>query len=81
MGRMGRTEEMAVTVIFLASYRARFVTGPVLLTLMETAIATSMQLIVSPHYYYPTDHGWKFEGTLMDLRVVVPIGLSNSNPT
>jgi len=35
--------------------------------LMETAITTGMQLIISPHYYYPTDHGWKFEGTLEKL--------------
>ena len=21
-------------------------------------------VFISPHYYYPTDHGWKFEGTL-----------------
>ena len=35
--------------------------------LMETAIATHMQLVISPHYYYPTDHGWKFEGTLEKL--------------
>jgi len=36
-------------------------------TLMETAIKTGMQLVISPHYYYPTDHGWKFEGTLEKL--------------
>ena len=35
--------------------------------LMETAISTGMQLVISPHYYYPTDHGWKFEGTLEKL--------------
>ena len=23
-----------------------------------------MPVFVSPHYYYPTDHGWKFEGAL-----------------
>jgi nicotinamidase-related amidase len=22
------------------------------------------EVFISPHYYYPTDHGWKFEGTL-----------------
>lgn len=38
-----------------------------LYALMETAIASGMQLIISPHYYYPTDHGWKFEGTLEKL--------------
>ncbi len=36
-------------------------------TLMETAVSTGMQLVISPHYYYPTDHGWKFEGTLETL--------------
>lgn len=36
-------------------------------TLMEAAIAIDMQLVISPHYYYPTDHGWKFEGTLEKL--------------
>jgi len=35
--------------------------------LMNTAIQTGMQLVISPHYYYPTDHGWKFEGTLEKL--------------
>ena len=35
--------------------------------LMNTAISTGMQLVISPHYYYPTDHGWKFEGTLEKL--------------
>jgi nicotinamidase-related amidase len=23
-----------------------------------------MMVFISPHYYYPTDHGWKFEGAL-----------------
>ncbi len=36
-------------------------------TLMETAVSTRMQLVISPHYYYPTDHGWKFEGALEKL--------------
>ena len=22
------------------------------------------EVFISPHYYYPTDHSWKFEGTL-----------------
>lgn len=35
--------------------------------LMETAVQAGMQLVISPHYYYPTDHGWKFEGTLEKL--------------
>ncbi len=32
--------------------------------LFKTAKANGFQVFVSPHYYYPTDHGWKFEGTL-----------------
>lgn len=35
--------------------------------LMEAATSTGMQLFISPHYYFPTDHGWKFEGTLEHL--------------
>lgn len=26
-----------------------------------------MTVAISPHYYYPTDHGWKFEGALEKL--------------
>jgi len=33
-------------------------------TLLETAKANGILVFVSPHYYYPTDHGWKFEGAL-----------------
>ncbi len=32
--------------------------------LFKTAKANGIPVFVSPHYYYPTDHGWKFEGTL-----------------
>lgn len=32
--------------------------------LFATAAQTGMPVFVSPHYYYPHDHGWKFEGTL-----------------
>ncbi len=32
--------------------------------LMAAAKATGAQLFISPHWYYPTDHGWKFEGAL-----------------
>jgi nicotinamidase-related amidase len=32
--------------------------------LMEAAKAGGYELFVSPHYYYPTDHGWKFGGAL-----------------
>ncbi len=32
--------------------------------LFKAAKANQIPVFVSPHYYYPTDHGWKFEGTL-----------------
>ncbi len=35
--------------------------------LLKTAKDTGMNVFVSPHYYYPTDHGWKFEGALEKL--------------
>jgi nicotinamidase-related amidase len=36
-------------------------------TLLRTAKATEMPVFVSPHYYYPSDHGWKFGGALEQL--------------
>jgi nicotinamidase-related amidase len=36
-------------------------------TLMKAAKANDMPVFVSPHYYYPHDHGWKFEGALETL--------------
>ena len=33
-------------------------------TLFKLAKANALQVFISPHYYYPTDHGWKFEGAL-----------------
>jgi nicotinamidase-related amidase len=35
--------------------------------LFKTAKANDMPVFVSPHYYYPTDHGWQFEGALEKL--------------
>jgi nicotinamidase-related amidase len=32
--------------------------------LMKAAKDNGMEIFVSPHYYYPTDHGWKFGGAL-----------------
>ena len=32
--------------------------------LFKTAETNGISIFVSPHYYYPTDHGWKFEGAL-----------------
>ncbi len=36
-------------------------------TLFEIAKANGIPVFVSPHYYYPTDHGWHFEGALEAL--------------
>lgn len=35
--------------------------------LFKAAKASGMAVAVSPHYYYPTDHGWKFGGPLEKL--------------
>jgi nicotinamidase-related amidase len=35
--------------------------------LLKTAKAAGMTVAISPHYYYPTDHGWKFGGPLEKL--------------
>ena len=32
--------------------------------LLKAAKENRISVFISPHYYYPTDHGWKFEGTL-----------------
>ena len=32
--------------------------------LFAAAKASGMPVFISPHYYYPTDHGWRFEGAL-----------------
>jgi len=36
-------------------------------SLFEAAKANDIPVFVSPHYYYPTDHGWQFEGALEAL--------------
>jgi nicotinamidase-related amidase len=35
--------------------------------LLKAAKAKGMTVAISPHYYYPTDHGWKFGGPLEKL--------------
>jgi len=32
--------------------------------LFKAAKKNGFEVFISPHYYYPTDHSWKFEGTL-----------------
>ena len=36
-------------------------------TLLKAAQDNGIPLFISPHYYYPTDHNWKFEGALEKL--------------
>ncbi len=33
-------------------------------SLFKVAKENEVPVFISPHYYYPTDHGWRFEGTL-----------------
>jgi nicotinamidase-related amidase len=35
--------------------------------LLKAAKAAGMTVAISPHYYYPTDHGWQFGGPLEKL--------------
>jgi len=35
--------------------------------LFQAAKEAGLPVFISPHYYYPSDHGWKFEGTLEAL--------------
>ncbi len=32
--------------------------------LFQIAKSNGFEVFISPHYYYPTDHSWEFEGTL-----------------
>ena len=32
--------------------------------LFKAAKEAEVTVVISPHYYFPTDHGWKFEGAL-----------------
>lgn len=41
--------------------------------LFVAAKASNMPVVISPHYYYPQDHEWQFEGTLE--RVMHGIGM------
>jgi len=36
-------------------------------SLFAAAKASDIPVFISPHYYYPTDHGWQFEGALEAL--------------
>lgn len=36
-------------------------------TLLKSAKSNDIPVFISPHYYYPHDHGWHFEGALEKL--------------
>ena len=36
-------------------------------SLFKSAKKAGLNVLISPHYYYPSDHGWKFEGALEKL--------------
>ena len=42
-------------------------TVPNIEKLFKAAKRNNIPVFVSPHYYYPTDHGWQFEGALEKL--------------
>jgi len=55
-------------------------------SLFKAAQDNGIPLFISPHYYYPTDHGWKFEGALEKLMHTInmfdrkgPLNLENFN--
>ncbi len=41
--------------------------------LLQAAKEHGIRVFISPHYYFPTDHGWKFEGALE--KVMHTIGM------
>lgn len=41
--------------------------------LLKSAKENGIPVFISPHYYFPTDHGWKFEGALE--KVMHSIGM------
>jgi nicotinamidase-related amidase len=36
-------------------------------SLIKTAKENGIPVFISPHYYYPTDHSWKFGGTVENM--------------
>ncbi|MEE8128534.1 MAG: cysteine hydrolase [Nitrospinaceae bacterium] len=53
-------------------------------TLFKAARENGIPVFISPHYYYPTDHQWKFEGALEKLMHTIkmfdrkgPLSLEN----
>ena len=49
--------------------------------LLKAAKAAGMTVAISPHYYYPTDHGWKFGGPLEKLMHAIGMFDRTSQPS
>ena len=60
---LGFDERLALLVDRETTYRA----NNKITRLLKAAKAMGMTVAISPHYYYPTDHGWKFGGPLEKL--------------
>jgi hypothetical protein len=45
--------------------------------IFKAAKAHGFEVFISPHYFYPTDKGWKFNGPLEtdDARASMPVRL------
>ena len=56
--------EKGVTWALVGENITELNTVPNIGRLFEAAKKANITVAVSPHYYYPTDHGWKFEGAL-----------------
>ena len=56
--------EKGVTWSLVGASVTRNKTVPNIERLFVAARKAGIPVMISPHYYYPTDHGWKFEGAL-----------------
>ena len=56
--------EKGVTWALVGENITELNTVPNIGRLFEAAKKANITVAISPHYYYPTDHGWKFEGAL-----------------
>lgn len=54
-------------------------TVPNLVKLFKAAKSVDMPVFISPHYYYPWDHGWKFESPLEKVMHALPM-FERENP-
>jgi len=56
--------EKGVTWSLVGASVTRNKTVPNIERLFIAARKAGIPVMISPHYYYPTDHGWRFEGAL-----------------